>query len=188
MSLRAIPNLTVIRPADAAETAVAWEVALEHSHGPVALVLTRQKVPHLDRSRGEGAEGLRRGGYVVHDPEGGSPQVVLIATGSEVHVALEAAKLLAQRRIRARVVSLPSFELFFEQPQEYRDRVLPPEVRARVSVEAGVTLGWERILGDHGRAIGLDHFGASAPGEVLMEKFGFTPGHVAEVAASLVQE
>jgi len=171
-ALRAMPNLTLIRPGDAAETAQAWRAALEHRSGPTALVLTRQKLPVLDRSGLGAASGLRRGGYVLYDPPGGAPQAILIATGSELHLALEAARRIAD--IRVRVVSLPSWELFRAQPPSYRDEVLPPALRARVSLEAAARLGWREWVTDSGESIGIDHFGASAPGERLFREFGIT--------------
>ncbi|RLE41301.1 transketolase, partial [Candidatus Acetothermia bacterium] len=184
MSLRLIPNLTVIRPADANEVRVAWEVAIADSSGPTVLVFTRQRVPTLDRSDLSPAEGLKKGGYVLW--ESGDPQVILIGTGSEVHVALAAGRKLAGEGIGVRVVSLPSFELFERQPPDYRDSVLPPQVTARVAVEAGATLGWTRYVGTAGAVVGVDRFGASAPGPVVMEKFGITPEHVAAVAKRLL--
>jgi transketolase len=177
--LRAIPGVVTIRPADAAETAEAWRVALERKDGPTALVLTRQKLPVLDRAAHGAAGGVRRGGYVLWEPEGG-PEAIIIATGSEVHLALESAKLLAGEGVRARVVSLPSWELFLAQPESYREQVLPHAVRARVSVEAGASLGWCRFLGEQGEAVAIDHFGASAPADRLFLEFGFTPARVAD--------
>ncbi len=171
-SLRAMPNLTVIRPGDAAETAEAWRAALEHRTGPTALVLTRQRLPVLDRAGLGAASGLHRGGYVLYDPPGGAPQAILIATGSELHLALEAAQRI--EAIRVRVVSLPCWELFREQPQSYRDEVLPPTVRARVSIEAAARMGWREWVTEAGEIIGIDHFGASAPGERLFQEFGIT--------------
>ena len=172
--LRAIPNMTVIRPGDAAETVEAWRAALTRTEGPTALVLTRQKLPVPDRAGLGPAAGARRGGYVLYDPSGG-PEAILIATGSELPVALEASRRLGAEGVRVRVVSLPSWDHFRRQPQEYRDRVLPPAVRARVSIEAGARLGWLEWVGDGGEMIGIDHFGASAPGEKLFNEFGFTP-------------
>jgi transketolase len=172
MSLRAMPNLVLLRPADANETAVAWKVAVERK-GPVALVLTRQKLPTLDQKKFSPASGLEKGAYVLSDCAG-SPSLLLIASGSEVALALAVQERLAAEGIRARVVSMPSWRLFEEQPQSYRDAVLPPEVAARLAIEAGATFGWERWVGDAGAAIGLDRFGASAPAETLFEKFGFT--------------
>ncbi|MFQ5465672.1 MAG: transketolase [Thermodesulfobacteriota bacterium] len=183
-ALRAVPNLTVIRPADAGETAVAWRVALTHESGPVALALTRQKVPVLDRTRYAPAEGVARGAYVLVDPDEGEPEVILIATGSEVHIALDAFDELAARGVRARVVSMPSWELFDAQDAGYRDSVLPPATRLRIAVEAGCTQGWHRYVGDLGEVVGVDHFGASAPYKVIYEKFGVT----AEVVASRALE
>jgi transketolase len=171
-SLRAMPNLTLIRPGDAAETAEAWRAALEHRGGPTALILTRQKLPVPDRSGLGAASGVHRGGYVLYDPPGGAPQAILIATGSELHLALEAARRIED--IRVRVVSLPSWELFRKQPQRYRDEVLPPVVRARVSLEAAARMGWREWVTEDGEIIGIDHFGASAPGERLFQEFGIT--------------
>ncbi len=174
--LRATPNLVVLRPADATETVEAWRQALGHREGPVVLVLTRQKLPVIDRTRYAKAEGLHQGAYVLFDPPEAC-QAVLIATGSEVHVALEAAERLNQDGIPTRVVSMPSWELYEAQSQAYRDHVLPPAVRARVAIEAGASLGWSRYVTDDGETIGLDRFGASAPGEELFQHFGFTPEH-----------
>jgi transketolase len=180
-SLRAVPGLTVIRPADANETASAWRVALTRP-GPVALLLTRQALPILP-----GTDDVRYGGYVLADAEG-RPDVVLIATGSEVSLAVEARKLLASRGVKARVVSLPSWELFEEQPREYRESVLPPGVLARVAVEAGVPQGWERYVGAFGAVVAIENrFGASAPAKVVFEKYGFTAENVARVAAEVVE-
>lgn len=184
-SLRMIPNVMDLRPADAAETEMAWRVAVERTDGPAFLALSRQKVAVLERWTGEAepghlgsAEGLRRGGYVLREAAGGQPEVILIASGSEVGLALDAAEALEADGIGARVVSLPSWFLFSAQSPEYRDAVLPPAVRARVSIEAGSTFGWSRWIGDRGHAVGLDHFGASAPAEVLFEKFGLTVENV----------
>ncbi len=184
MSLRAIPNLVVLRPADATETAEAWKVAMERREGPTALVLSRQDLPVLGRAGLAPPEGVRRGGYVLW--EEGPPEAILIATGSEVHIALEAGRLLRQRGTGVRVVSLPSWELFDVQPAEYRREVLPPPVRARVSIEAGTPLGGERYVGLDGIAVGLSHFGASAPANVLYEQFGLTPQRVVEKALDLL--
>ncbi len=182
---RAIPHLTVIRPADANETVEAWRVAVENRAGPTALILTRQPVPVLDRSQLAPAEGLRRGGYVLQDVE--DPQALLIATGSEVALALEAAKLLAERDVRARVVSLPCWELFEAQEQAYRDAVLPPQIEARVGVEAAARLGWDRWIGPRGAFIGVDNrFGASAPYKEIFKNYGLTPERVAEAALRLL--
>ncbi len=177
--LRAIPGVVTIRPADAAETAEAWRAALGRTEGPTALVLSRQKLPVLDRTRYGAAEGVRRGGYVLREPEGG-PQAIIIATGSEVHLALEAAESLASEGVRARVVSLPSWELFQAQPEAYREQVLPRALRARVSVEAAASFGWCRFTGDQGESVALDRFGASAPADRLFLELGFTPARVAD--------
>lgn len=171
--LRAMPNLVTIRPADANETVEAWRVALERSDGPTALALSRQKLPVIDRSTHAPAAGLRRGGYVLQDPAG-EADGILLATGSEVHIALEAAKLLGAEGYHPRVVSLPSWELFDAQPAVYRNEVLPPTLTVRVAIEAAATFGWSRYVGDKGIALGLDHFGASAPAEVLYQEFGLT--------------
>ncbi len=177
-SLRAIPNLVVIRPADANETAEAWRVALQRADGPTALILTRQKVPVLDRSRLAPAEGLARGAYVLAKEEGDRPDIILMASGSEVHLAVEARGRLAAEGIRARVVSFPSWELFEAQPAEYREQVLPSSVLARVAVEAAHPQGWERYVGPWGSTLGVERFGASAPYKVLAEQFNFTVDEV----------
>ena len=185
-SLRAMPNLTVIRPADANETAVAWRVALEHRGGPVALALTRQKLPVLDRTTLASADLLRRGAYVLTDAGSGQPDIILIATGSEVQLALEARQRLAARGIGARVVSMPSWELFEQQPDSYRDEVLPPSVTARLAIEAASPQGWHRYVGTMGAVIGMTRYGASAPYHVLMEQFGFTADNVTSRALALL--
>jgi len=185
-SLRAIPGLDVIRPADANEVAEAWRVALGRTHQPVALVLTRQDVPVLDRAKYAPAAGLRRGGYVLADPEGGEPEVILIATGSEVALALATYEELKGESVRARVVSLPCWEIFDRQEQGYRDEVLPPAVTARVSVEEASTIGWDRYVGSGGAKIGMHTFGTSAPLKDVQTKFGFTPDRVAEAAKELL--
>ncbi len=177
--LRAIPNLVVFRPGDANETVEAWRAAIQRTAGPTLLALTRQKLPVLDRDALGSADGVHRGGYVLYDPPGGT-QAIVMATGSELSVALDAARQLGSEGIRVRVVSLPSWELFAAQPSSYRDGVLPPTLRARVSVEAATSFGWQRWLGDLGEAVSLDHFGASAPGERLFEEFGFTVANVAD--------
>ncbi len=183
-TLRATPNLVVIRPADATETVEAWKLAVRRTSGPTVLVLTRQKVPVLDRSRLAPASGVARGGYVLCDCEG-PPEAIVIATGSEVHPALAAVERLQREGVKARLVSLPSWELFQAEPESYRESVLPAAVRARVSVEAAATLGWSRFVGDRGVAIGLDRFGASAPGERLMQEMGFTAERVYEAVKSV---
>jgi transketolase len=173
-SLRAIPQLIVIRPGDANETAVAWRVAIETRDRPVALVLTRQNVPTLDRKQFAAAEGLRRGAYILADTPQGEPRLILIASGSEVGLIVAAGQRLQEEKIPVRLVSMPSWELFEAQSQEYRDSVLPPSVHARLAVEAGVTQGWRRYIGDRGDVIGVDRFGASAPGPIVMREFGFS--------------
>lgn len=185
-ALRVIPGLTVIRPCDAQETAEAWRWALQSARGPVALALTRQRVPVLDRSVFAPASGLARGAYVLDDPGHGPPDLILMGSGSEVHLALAAAAILKARRVVVRVVSMPCWELFEAQPAQYRNEVLPASVTARVAVEAGVTQGWERYVGSWGRVIGLDRFGASAPYQILYENFGLTAGRIAEEALSLI--
>jgi transketolase len=185
-ALRAIPGLNVIRPADANEVAEAWRLTIEQDHQPVALVLTRQDVPIIDRSRYASAEGLRRGGYVIADPDDGDPEVILIATGSEVALALEAHESLIADGVRARVVSLPSFYLFDQQEEAYRDSVLPPQVTARVSIEEAATLGWDRYVGPEGAMIGMHTFGSSAPLKDVLAEYGFTPDRVAETARSIL--
>ncbi|MFL6591349.1 MAG: transketolase [Luteimonas sp.] len=184
-SLRAIPNTVVIRPGDANETAVAWRVALEHCDGPVTLVFSRQAVPTLDRSRVASADGVRRGAYVLDDG-GADPAVILIASGSELHLIVEAAERLRETGLAVSCVSMPSWELFEAQPREYRDSVLPPSIRPRVAVEAGATQGWWRYVGDSGDVLGIDHFGASAPGELNMQKFGFTVEEVCRRAQAVL--
>ncbi len=185
VGLRSIPGLIVIRPCDANEVVEAWKVTLEMRHHPVCLILSRQNLPTLDRSRYAPAEGLRKGAYVLAD-DGKRPDAILIATGSEVPLALEARDVLHKEGLHIRVVSMPSWELFENQTQEYRDSVLPPEVTARVSIEKGSTIGWERYVGSCGRCIGMTTFGASAPLEKLQEKFGFTsPEVVAHVKEML---
>jgi transketolase len=187
MALRAIPNLWYVRPADANETAVSWRIALERRGGPVALALTRQKVPTLDRDEVAPAEGALQGAYTLWQPAEGEPDLILIATGSEVHLALAAARRLAGNGTAVRVVSMPCWELFEQQPQEYRDEVLPPSVRARLSVEAGVRLGWERWVGDEGDCVSIERFGASAPYQRIFEELGFTGEAVAGRAAALLE-
>jgi transketolase len=186
-SLRAIPGLDVIRPADANEVAEAWRVALDRTHQPVALVLTRQDLPVLDRSRYASAEGLRRGGYVLADHRTGDPELILIATGSEVALALAAHEELSEEGIRSRVVSLPCWELFNRQDQSYRDDVLFPWVKARVSIEEASTIGWDHYVGTRGATIGMHTFGTSAPLRDVQDKFGFTPDKIAEVAHEVLE-
>jgi transketolase len=210
MSLRVIPNLMVIRPADANETVEAWRMAIKNGTGPTALIFTRQNLPVADRSTVGPADGLRKGGYVfwesaavgpegergdgeprplqetVATPESGLPEAILIGTGSELHLALAAGKTLAAEGVRVRVVSLPSWELFDRQPQAYRDQVLLPSVCARVAVEAGIRLGWEHYVGLTGAVVGIDRFGASAPYQTIYEKFGVTAAAIAAAARRLL--
>lgn len=186
MALRVIPHLIVIRPSDATETAEAWRAALLHRNAPVALLLTRQKMPVLDRTTLASAEGLQQGAYILADGEGPTPDVILIATGSEVHVALAAREMLAADGIGARVVSMPSWELFEAQPADYKESVLPTSVTARLAIEAGVTLGWERYVGTQGDVIGIDRFGASAPAKIIFEQLGFTAENAAARAKALL--
>ncbi len=184
MSLRLIPNLTVIRPGDAAEAAEAWLFAINNRHGPTGLVFTRQKVPTVDRTKMAPAAGLRRGAYVLSDAP--NAKAIIIATGSEVQWAIAAQETLAKEGIATRVVSMPCMELFWSQPADYREQVLPKAITARVSLEAGVTHGWERFVGDRGIALGVDKFGASAPDKILFEKYGLSAAKIAEAVRSLV--
>ena len=177
-SLRAVPGLAVVRPADLNETSAAWRVAVERREGPTALILTRQKLPVLEGTVDRASDGVARGAYVVHG-EDGSPDVVLVATGSEVSLTCAAAEILSARGVAARVVSMPSWELFRAQPTRYQEQILPPDV-PRVAVEAGVALGWWEWLGANGTVIGIDGYGASAPGAVVAERYGFTAEAVAE--------
>jgi len=186
-ALRAIPNLIVIRPADANETVEAWKFALSHKEGPVALIFSRQGLPVIDRSTYAHANNLTKGAYVLSDPPAGGPDILLIATGSEVSLALEAKELIEKKGIKPRVVSMPSWELFEMQPQSYRDEVIPPALKARVVIEAGVRQGWHQYAGEKGRFITQDRFGASAPMKVLKEQFGFTPERVVEEAERAVK-
>jgi transketolase len=185
-SLRAIPNLTVIRPCDANETAEAWCFALRHKGGPVLLALTRQGLPVLPREGLAEAKGLHRGGYTILDPGKGKPDLILVGSGSEVHLALDAARALEVKGVAVRVVSLASWEIFESQPQSYKDSVLPPEVKLRIGVEAGVAQGWERYLGDRGEFVGMDRFGASAPHKKLYQEFGLTAERVVEKALTIL--
>ncbi|MGE5129729.1 MAG: transketolase [Sphingomonadaceae bacterium] len=185
--LRAVPRLHVIRPCDANETAIAWRVALETRDRPVALILTRQDLPTLDRTHFGAADGLRRGGYVLADAPGAKPELILIATGSEVALVLGARQKLLARNIAVRIVSLPSWTLFDTQPKEYRDAVLPPSIGARLAVEAGAPQGWHRYVGDHGDVLGVERFGASAPGDVMLREYGFTVDNVCARALMLVR-
>jgi len=187
-NLRAVPGLVVIRPCDANETAYAWRAAIESRDRPVALILTRQDVPTLNRNRYASAAELKRGAYILAEAANGHPQIILIATGSEVSLIVEAQLKLEKQNIQTRLVSMPSWELFNAQPEEYRRSVLPPQIRARLAVEAGATQGWHRYVGDLGDVLGLDHFGASAPGPVLMREYGFTVENVCKRALALLEK
>jgi transketolase len=186
MSLRAMPGFTVIRPADPNEASEAWRVAMQHREGPVGLVLCRQKLPVIDPSRFAAASGLAKGAYVLAEASGGAPRLLLIGTGSEVALAVDARERLEAEEIPTRVVSMPSWELFEKQPREYRESVFPPSVGARLSIEAGSPLGWERWVGDHGDSIGLERFGASAPGEIVLRELGFNVENVVSRAKALL--
>ena len=184
MSLRLMPYFTVIRPGDANETVDAWKAIMEHRDGAIGLVLCRQNVPVLDRTAPAGD--LSRGAYILAEASGGAPKVILMATGSELQLAVAGRQKLEAEGIPTRVVSMPCWEFFDRQPREYRDEVLPPSVKARLSIEAGVTLGWQKYVGDGGGSIGVDRYGASAPGDVVMREYGFTADHVAAFARRLV--
>ena len=186
ISLRAIPNLITLRPGDSNEVIEAWRVIMQLRHNPAVLVLSRQPLPTLDRTRYAPASGVAKGGYILADAAGGKPEILFLATGSEVALAIEAYEKLAAEGVRARVVSLPSWELFEQQPQQYRDTVIPPAVTARISVELGSTFGWAHYHGSGGRAIGMKTFGASAPLKELQKKFGFTPDSLLVAARELL--
>ncbi|MBN9384393.1 MAG: transketolase [Chitinophagaceae bacterium] len=186
ISLRSVPDITVIRPADANETVQAWKVALQHKGGPVALILTRQGIPILDPDKyGKGA-GLGKGAYILSDPKGMQPELILIATGSEVELALQAQDLLQKEGIPARVVSMPSWELFRRQPDDYKEQVFPKAIKKRLAIEAGSPLGWHEYVTDEGDVLGMTRFGASAPAADLYKEFGFTPEHVVQKAKTLL--
>ena len=188
-ALRAIPGLTLIRPCDANETSEAWRVALEQTNGPVAICLTRQNVPTLDREEVASAQGLRRGAYILKDFHvRQEPDIILMSSGSEVHIALEAALELVLSGISVRVVSMPSWELFEKQEQDYQELVLPPSVQARVAIEAGIVQGWHRFLGQRGRFVGMNRFGASAPYQTLYDKFGLTTDRVKQKALHVLEK
>ena len=187
-ALRAIPNLWFVRPGDANETTAAWALAIERRDGPVALALTRQKLPTLPGTAEAARAGVARGGYVLREASGGTPECIVIGTGSELQLAFHAAEALEGEGIPTRVVSLPCWERFDLQDAAYRDEVLPPAVRKRVSIEIGVSLGWERWVGDEGAIIGLDHFGASAPAGTIFDHFGFTVGRVTDIARGVVRD
>ena len=186
MSLRAIPRLIVVRPADANEVGEAWRVAMQQAHQPVALILSRQAIPTFDRTKYASAEGLRRGAYVMADCQG-EPEVILLGTGSEVQLCVGAYERLSSEGVRCRVVSVPSFELFEQQPEEYKNEVLPPNVHARVAVEAGISLGWKEYIGSEGRVVARRDFGASAPIKDLLKQFGFTVDNVVQQARELLK-
>ena len=185
ISLRSIPSITVIRPADANETAQAWKVALQHKEGPVALVLTRQGIPILDPAQYGVGAGLEKGAYILSEAKG-SPRLILIATGSEVELVLKAQAILQQEGIPARVVSMPSWELFEKQDDAYKEKVFPRQLKQRLAVEAASPLGWHKYVTDEGDVLGLSHFGESAPGSALFKEFGFTPENVAARAKALL--
>ncbi|MDX6207187.1 MAG: transketolase, partial [Frankiales bacterium] len=187
-ALRAIVGLDVVRPADANETAVAWRTILEHTDRPAGLILSRQNLPIVDRSVFASAEGVAKGGYVLADASAGTPEAIIIATGSEVPIALAARELLEQQGTPTRVVSMPCVEWFLAQEPAYRQQVLPPEVKVRASVEAAVTMGWREFVGDHGEMLGLDHYGASAPAAILFEQFGLTPDRVVAAVRSSISK
>ncbi len=184
-SLRCMPNVTVLRPADATETAAAWVAALKNKTGPTALLLTRQNLPVLDRTVYPPADSVEKGAYVLWQSAEGTPDLILLATGSEVSLALDSAKELATTH-NVRVVSMPSWALFEKQEQSYRDEVLPPACTTRLAVEAGISFGWERYVGNAGRTITMTGFGASAPCEELEKKFGFTAENVVSVANEML--
>jgi transketolase len=186
-SLRAMPGLTILRPADAVETNEAWKYAVSRTDEPVVLVLTRQNLPVLSETLEHAAEGVAKGGYVLADAPSGKPQLILIATGSEVSLVMQAREALQSRGIETRVVSMPSWNLFERQPQSYRDAVLLPEVKARLAVEMGSPLGWERYTGDGGKVLGINQFGASAPGDRIIKEYGFTVENVVAEAEKLLK-
>lgn len=186
-ALRAIPNLTVIRPGDANETVEAWRLAMKKMKGPVALILTRQKLPTIDQNKYAGAHNLKKGGYILSEPNG-VPDIILIATGSELQLAVGALEILTNERINVRVVSMPSWELFEEQEITYRNEVLPPNITQRLAIEAGVSFGWYKYVGLAGGVIGIDQFGLSAPGEEVMETFGFTVENVCDKARAIIKK
>jgi transketolase len=185
-SLRAIPGLVTLRPADANEVVEAYRYIMQLRHKPAVLALSRQPLPTLDRSKYASAAGVAKGAYVLAEARGGKPEVILIASGSEVSLAVQVHETLAAEGIRSRVVSMPSWDIFDLEPKEYRDTVLPPQVKARVAIEQASTFGWERYVGDAGLIIGMKTFGASAPLKELQRKFGFEPDRVAEAAKELL--
>jgi len=182
IALRSIPGLLTLRPADANEVAEAWRVIIELKHQPACLILTRQPIPTFDRTRYGPASGVRRGAYILADATSEKPKVILIGTGSEVALCIDAYEQLRQEGVPARVISMPSWELFEQQDQSYRDFILPPEIRARVSVEMGSVIGWDRYVGEMGAKVGMHTFGRSAPLKDLLMKYGFTPDRVLAAA------
>ena len=184
-ALRAIPNLTVIRPADATETVEAWRKAISMNDSPVALILSRQKLPILDAKQTGG--GVEKGGYVLSDCKG-KPRIILIATGAEIHITLKAQEVLADKGIAARVVNMPSWEIFEENSTAFKNRILPPAIKHRIAVEAGIPMGWERYVGPGGKIIGIDRFGASAPGGTVLQKYGFTAEKIVETALRMLKK
>jgi transketolase len=186
--LRAIPNLTVLRPADGNETSQAWRYAVANQEGPVVLVFTRQALPNLEGSAELAKEGLAKGAYVLSDAKDGKPQAQILATGSEVGLAVEAQRLLAEEGIQVRVVSMPSWELFNKQPKEYRDSVILPDVKARLGVEMASSMGWHRYVGDEGDTLTIDTFGASAPAGKVLKEYGFSPENVAAKVKALLKK
>jgi transketolase len=185
--LRSVPNLTLIRPCDLNEASEAWCMALKIRNGPICIALSRQALPILDRNHYSPASGLRNGAYIISEADGGEPSIILIATGSEVHLALKAQSSLQEKGVSTRVVSMPSWEIFQKQSKEYQETILPPSIKARVAIEAGSTLGWERWIGLEGAIIGLDQFGASAPCDQVFENFGFTVKGVVEASLSILE-
>jgi transketolase len=186
-SLRAIPNLTVIRPADANETVEAWKYAINHKGGPVALILTRQKLSILDQNKLGSAKGLHLGAYILKDSDK-NPDILLIATGSEVSLSIKAAEQLEEKGNNVRVISFPSWEIFEQQSDEYKKQVFPAEIKARVSVEMGIGMGWQKYVGDSGESISIETFGASAPDNILYEKYGFTVQNILEVCNRILNK
>ena len=184
-SLRSIPNLTLIRPADANETAQAWRVALEHTDGPVTLIFSRQKLPIIDQEKYTKATELEKGAYILSESE--NPQVILIATGSEVSLALQAQKKLKEENISASVVSMPSWELFEKQDKDYKEKVFPSNLKKRLAIEAASPMGWHKYVTDEGDVLGIDKFGESAPGEEVMKAYGFTVDNVVAKAKALLK-
>jgi transketolase len=185
-ALRAIPNLVVIRPADANEVTEAWKVAISRRHGPTALILTRQAIPVLDRAIYAPADGLHRGAYVLADLGEGEPKLILMASGSEVCLITEVGVRLASEGVKVRLVSFPSWELFKSQDEAYRNQVFPPEIKTRLSVEAAISQGWERWVGDMGESVSVERFGASAPYKIIFENYGLTVDNVIQRAHQLL--